>query len=96
MVLFLFAFDEHIINIHLHVSPDLFLEHLVHQPLIGGPCVLESKRHDPIAVKPLVGDKGSFFLIFFSHLYLVIFGKCVHECEKLMSGGGVYQLVNSG
>ena len=36
----LFALDEHIIDVDLHVFAYLFVEHLVHQSLIRSPCVL--------------------------------------------------------
>ena len=52
-----FAFDYHIINVHLHDAANQWLENLGHQSLIRGPSVFESKWHDFVTVEPvLLGD----------------------------------------
>ena len=86
VVLFFFALDEHIVDVHFHVLPNLLAEHLVYQSLVRGSCVLQTKRHDPEAVEPLVGDEGYLFLIFLGHLYMVVPKKCVHEGKKFVPG----------
>ena len=96
MVLFFFTLDEHIVHIYFHVPPNLFAEHLVYQSLVRGPCVLQTERHDPVAVKPLVGDEGSLLLILFCHLYLVVSRKGVHKGKKLVPSYGVHKLINPG
>ena len=96
MVLFFFTLDEHIVHIYFHVPPNLFAEHLVYQSLVHGPCVLQTERHDPIAIEPLVGDEGSLLLILFCHLYLVVSRKGVHKGKKLVPSHGVHKLINPG
>ena len=59
MILFLFALDEHIINVYLHILPNLFVEHLVYQSLIRGLCVLQTKGHNPVTIEPLASDERS-------------------------------------
>ena len=86
MVLFFFALDEHIVNVHFHVPPNLLAKHLVYQSLVRSPRVLQTKGHDPITVESLAGDEGRLFLILFSHLYLVVPKKCVHKGKKLVPG----------
>ena len=57
MVILPNAFYQHVIHVDLNVSLDLMREHLVHQPLIRGPCVLEFEQHYFVAEETLVGDK---------------------------------------
>ena len=45
MVILLNAFYQHVIYVDLNVPPNLMCEHLVHQLLIRGTCVLEFERH---------------------------------------------------
>ena len=86
MVLFFFTLDEHIFHIYFHVPPNLFAEHLVYQFLVRGTCVLQTKRHDPVAIQPLAGDEGGFFLIFFCQLYLVVPKEGIHKGKEFVPG----------
>ena len=52
MVPLFFAFDNHVVNIDVHISPDLFFEHFVHETLFGSPDVLETKEHYFVAINP--------------------------------------------
>ena len=63
MALFFLAFDEHIINLDLHVSPNLFTKYLIYQPLVCGPCIFQSERYNLVAIKSLAGDESCFLLI---------------------------------
>ena len=96
MVLFFFTLGEHIVHIYFYVPPNLFAEHLVYQSLVRGPYVLQTERHDPVAIEPLVGDENSLLLILFCHLYLVVSRKCVHKGKKLVPSHGVHKLINPG
>ena len=51
------AFYQHVVNVDLNVSPNLMCEHLVHQPLIRGPCVFEFEWHNFVAEETLAGDE---------------------------------------
>ena len=81
----LFALDEHIIHIYLHVSPNLFIEHFVDQTLVGRSCIFQFEGHYLVAVEPLVADEGSLLLVFLRHFNLVVSRELVHECEKPVS-----------
>ena len=74
-----FAFDYHIINVHLHDAANQWLENLGHQSLIRGPSVFESKWHDFVTVEPVRGYEGSFFLIPWCHGNLVIPGESIQK-----------------
>ena len=45
MVVLLNTFYQHVIYVDLNVPPNLMCEHLVHQLLIRGTCILEFERH---------------------------------------------------
>jgi hypothetical protein len=71
-------------DIHLHVSPDQFLKHLVHQALVSGSGIPQLERHYLITIQSLVGNEGSLLLIYLVHLYLIVLEKCIHEAEELV------------
>ena len=58
MILLFSTFDEHAIHIHLYIPPNLLAKHLVYQSLVRGPHVLQTKRHNPVAIESLTSDKG--------------------------------------
>ena len=66
------AFNKHVINIDFYIAPDFLAKHLVHQPLIYGPSVLQSKGHYLVAIKSLACDKHYFLLVFFAHANLIV------------------------
>ena len=57
MVILSNTFYQHVVYINLNVPPNLMCKHLIHQPLICGPRILESKRHYFVAEKTLAGDE---------------------------------------
>ena len=60
----------HLVN--LYVPAELVREHLVHQPLICGPRVLEFEWHHLVAEKSLASYKRGLLLILLLHFDLVI------------------------
>ena len=72
MLPFIQALYQHIIFINFHISPNLWMKHMVHQPLISYPRVLQPKGHHLVTKQALTGDKGCLLLIRLIHLYLVI------------------------
>ena len=94
MFLLFFTLDKHVVYIYFHVPPNLPTEHLVYQSLVCGSHILQTERHDPIAMKPLAGDEGGLLLIVFCHLYLVVSREGVHKGKKLVPGRKVHKLVN--
>ena len=88
------GFNQHIIYVHLHSYAYMLLEHPVHQPLVGGSCVLESKRHHQITIGPLRCDERGLFLVVWVHTDLVVAGKGVHKTEEFMACCGVHDEVD--
>ena len=72
MASFVQTLHKHVVNVHLHVLSYLWTEHVIYQPLISCPCVLQTEGHYLVAKQTLVGNEGGFFLVNFVHLYLII------------------------
>lgn len=53
--------DDHVIHINLDILAYLTFEDLVHEPLVCGSSILESKRHDLVTEIGISSDEGSFF-----------------------------------
>ena len=60
-------------------------EDVLHRSLIGRAGVLQSKRHDGVAIYSNRCVEGSFFFIFGSHLDLVVTAEAVHERKHFMA-----------
>ena len=88
------GFYQYVIYVHLHNCAYLLLEHPVHQPLIGGSCVLESERHYTITIGSLRCDERSLFLVVWVHADLVVAGEGVHKTEEFMACCGVHDEVD--
>ena len=88
------GFYQHVIYVHLHSCAYLLLEHPVHQPLIGGSCILESEWHHTITTGSLRCDERGLFLAVWVHTDLVIAGEGVHKTEMFMAGCGVHDEVD--
>jgi hypothetical protein len=72
MTPFFFGFYQHVIDVDLDISTNLVMEHSVHEPLVGGPCVLQPERHNLVAKKSSTYDKRCLFLIIPVYHYLII------------------------
>ena len=57
------SLDQHVVDVNLHVSPDLLLEHLVDQPLVSRACILQTKGHPGKIVQAQVGDERGGVLV---------------------------------
>ena len=93
MIVFSYAFYQHVIYINLHIPPNLVRKHLVHQSLVHQPSVFESEWHYLVGEEPVACNKGSFFLIGFLHSDLVVAWKSIHEAQKFVSCGWIYQVI---
>ena len=89
------GFYQHVIYVHLHGCSYLLLEHPVHQPLIGGSCVLDPKWHHTITIGSLRCDERGLFLVFWVHADLVVAGEGIHKTEEFMAGSGIHDEVDS-
>jgi phage shock protein PspC (stress-responsive transcriptional regulator) len=58
VIYFVLHFYQHVINVYFYISLDLIVKHLVHQPLIGCPCIFQPEGHDFIAEESSAGDEG--------------------------------------
>ena len=72
MVVLFLGFDQHVVDIDFDVSTDLVVEYSVHQSLVGGSCVLQSKWHHFVAEESSACDEGCFLLVVLIHHYLVV------------------------
>lgn len=86
MIFHLLAFDDLIIDIDFYVTPYFLFEHLVYEPLISCPDILEAKGHHFVTVDARCGGESCMYLVFFSHGDLVIPDISVHEAEERMPG----------
>ena len=68
----LFGFHQHIVNINLHGTAEQRSEHFLHQPLISGPCILQSEGHHIIEIQSVGRDERCLFYIRGVHRDLVI------------------------
>lgn len=86
----------HVIDVYLYGAPNLLLENLVHETLIGGDNVLQTKGHNLVAVQPTVGDKDHFILIGLVYWNLVVPRENIYETKYLISCCSINQLVYPG
>ena len=86
---------QHVIYIDFYIPPNLWTKHVVNQPLICCPCVLQTERHHLITKEALTGDKGCFLLVCLVHHYLIVSRESVHKSKQLVTRSGIYQLVNA-
>ena len=72
MFLLIQAFYQHVIHVYFYILSYLQTKHMIDQPLIGCPRVLQSEGHYFEAKHALTGDEGCLLLIYLVHPYLVI------------------------
>jgi hypothetical protein len=64
--------ENDVIDVSLDRPADVFSEHMVHAPLVGGTCIPQAKWHCSITIHAKRCDKRSRELVGFFHLDLVI------------------------
>lgn len=79
MVYLSLAFDDHIVNVYLHIAADLSFKDAVHHPLVCGPSIDQAEGHDLESVYGLVSDEGSLRDILLRHADLIIARECIYE-----------------
>ena len=70
------------------------MEAMCHGTLEGGSSIFEAKGHGSVGECAPWGCECHFVMVFFQDLYLVVFGKIVHEGEGLMSSACIDDLVD--
>uniref|UniRef100_A0A0D3CG99 Uncharacterized protein n=1 Tax=Brassica oleracea var. oleracea TaxID=109376 RepID=A0A0D3CG99_BRAOL len=78
--------NQHVVDVHFHSDAQLICEHLVYKSLVGCSGVLQTERHDLIAVRSLICDEGCLLAIIRVHHYLIVSREGVHEGQHLVSG----------
>ena len=89
------ALYQHVIHIVFHVPPNLWMEHMVNQPLICCPCVLQTEGHHLITEQALISDKGCLLLVYLVHPYLIISEESIHKTKQPVTCSRIYQLINA-
>ena len=89
------ALHQHVIHIDFHVLFNLWTKHMVNQPLICCPCVLQTEGHHFVTKQALTGDKGCLLLVCLVHLYLIVFGESIHKTKQLVTCSRIHQLGNA-
>ena len=88
------GFYQHVIYVHLHSCAYLLLKHPVHQPLIGGSCILKSEQHHAVTIGSLRCNERGIFLVIRVHTDLVVAGEGVHKTEESVACCGVHDEVD--
>ena len=57
------TFHYHVIYIDFNAFAQLRLKHPSHHPLVGGPCIFQTKRHHLVMVVSNGSDKSCLFLV---------------------------------
>ena len=91
-----FSFDDHVVYLNLHVPTQLWLENFSYTPLEGCSNILQPKGHHPVTICSKGCYERCVYLVLWVHLYLVVAGESIHEAQKLMTRGAVYELVHPG
>ena len=94
MLLFVQALYQHIIYINFHISPNLWTKHMIHQPLISYPRILQPKGQHLVTKQTLASNERCLLLIYLVHPYLIVTWKGVHETQQFMTRSWVHQLIN--
>src|SRR3954471_21582438 len=80
----------------MHITANLFVETILHTPLISCLGTFEPKRHRHIAE----GSKGSYerrlLLVLNCHFNLMIAGVCIQETQTLTTHRSINDLINTG
>ena len=79
MIRELFGFHKHIVNINLHGTAEQRSDHFCHQPLISGPCILQSEGHHIMEIQSVGRDERRLFCIWGVHGDLVISRESVQK-----------------
>ena len=77
-----------------HCRADHVVKHLVHQPLVRRPCVLQPEGHYLITVGAPGCDEGCLLLVRYEQRYLVVSSVSVEETHTVLSSSGVNELVD--
>ena len=80
----------YIIYINLNVLAQLWLKHPSHHPLIGRPCILQSKKHHLVVVISNGSEKNCLFLIIQSQWYLVVSLEGIQKAHPRMAYSGIH------
>lgn len=86
------GFDDYLIDVGLNVDTNLFLETLLHHPLIRCCDIHEPEVHSYIEEGPKGCDEGGILLVGLLHAYLMVARVSVQKTQALAISGGIYHL----
>ena len=95
MLSLVLTLHQHIIYIDFYILPNLWTKHVVNQPLICCPRVLQTDKHHLITEQALTSDKGCFLLVCLVHPYQIVSRESVHKAKQLVTRSRIYQLVDA-
>ena len=72
------TFDT-LIYIDFYIPSNLWMKHMVNQPLVCCPCILQTEGNHLVTKQVLTSDKGCLLLVCLIHPYLIVSGESIHE-----------------
>lgn len=96
MVSRFFQLGQHVIHIYLHSLSNLIAKKLLHQSLICGTGIFQSKRHHFRVIQTSVSDERGLCLVRWVYADLVVSRECVHKIKEFVSCCCIHELIDSG
>ena len=94
--MFFLSFDDDVIDINLHIFAYLIMQTFLHTTLISCAGISQTKAHYTIAISPVLGNKGSLYLIDRVQWYLVKTRVRIYKRQQGAPGCGVNHLIDPG
>ena len=66
------TFYQHVIHIDFYILPNLWTKHMINQPLISCPRVLQIEGHHLVTKQTLASNERCLLLIYLVHPYLIV------------------------
>ena len=89
-------FDQHVVDVDIHVAIDLGIEHVIDESLISGASVFQPERHSGVAEDAKVDNEGCLLHIIGMHSGLVVSRVHIQEAQDLIAHDGVDKLIDVG
>ena len=86
---------QHVIYIEFYIPSNLWMKHMVNQPLVCCPCVFQTEGHHFVTKQALTGDEWRLLSVCLVHPYLIVSGENIHKTKQLVTHSRIYQLVNA-
>lgn len=83
-MIFYLALHQHIFQVHLNVSSNLFIKHFSHKSLASDTHILQPEGHGLAAKQPLTSDERNLLLVRLIHIDLIVSEKGIYKAKELM------------